>query len=894
MNNLYIKKISRLLYLFLLIIVHLLWQVSPLSAQTVPCNSATSASTNISGLCIGCYVDNPALAVDTNTVTFSTLRVTLGLLGGYVEQRLNFPTISQPGDSARIFLSFPVGLLDLSVLGSIQVATYNGITYNNDRQNINGGLLNIRLLAADQALVSWAPTQLFNSVEIRLNAGLLQLLSTVNIGYAHKVVPAPVVIAASNKVCSGDIVQLSATAPAESTIRWFAQPLGGMPLATGINFPVKVLPGNNLYYAQAERNGCVNPQRTVAAITGTLLPAAPQVRQAKVSICRNDAAYLATIPKPGMLYRWYNQPIGGTLLSSDTSYFTPALNTATQYYVGAIDSSGCMSVNRTLVEVAMLPPGTGIAMESRQSMGGSGEDKLLTLINTFDSSFLAGGITTSTDGAVNAPNRGMMDWWLVKLDRNRNKVWSKTFGTTGYDSLTAITITRDGRLIVAGNYNTRAVPVNGQLLGLDSTGREVWNAKTGLENTYLGPSWNANASIAIGSNGNAIKLTELSSNGNTLRTATYTGSYSSRQISFVLTADKGMLIAGSSDSIGIYGRDLFLLKIDSNLHKVWEKVYLAEGDDVQVKITNKGRRKFDVCFINIPPSITDTIRPKWMRLDADANLIFLKSFNLTSFAHARSVALNSKNMAVSYSGMSMGGVRHVADIRADDMSGEGRSAISFQYPQSNARRTFGGQNNIGVGRTNDINTPGPTGTGIREMITTAVCVLVRLDSLGNIVALEPQQEFMLPTSSAVTSDGGDFITGTVPVLNADAQLAKTAPPSCLPATPPLLSVTDETSRAGFSEMKVADIKDPDMAPLFQVSPNPFSNTLTCRYQIAQRGRMQLLLIPVNGKIPYVIKSEIVEPGVYTLQLDTQRYSSGTYILQLQQGGRKQVLKLIKF
>lgn len=84
-------------------------------AQSVPCEGATAQTTGIGGLCVGCFIERPELAADNNTATYSTLHVVLGLLGAYAEQKLSFPSTSQPGDSVKILLTYPVGLLDLSL-----------------------------------------------------------------------------------------------------------------------------------------------------------------------------------------------------------------------------------------------------------------------------------------------------------------------------------------------------------------------------------------------------------------------------------------------------------------------------------------------------------------------------------------------------------------------------------------------------------------------------------------------------------------------------------------------------------------------------------------------------------------------------------------------------------
>ncbi|MGN7823616.1 hypothetical protein ACTJJB_26080 [Chitinophaga sp. 22536] len=85
--------------------------------QQVPCEAVVSQTTETNGICIGCYTDNPGLSSDNDIQTYATLHVILGLLGGYTQQQLVFPSVSKPGDSIRVMLTYPVGLLDISLLG---------------------------------------------------------------------------------------------------------------------------------------------------------------------------------------------------------------------------------------------------------------------------------------------------------------------------------------------------------------------------------------------------------------------------------------------------------------------------------------------------------------------------------------------------------------------------------------------------------------------------------------------------------------------------------------------------------------------------------------------------------------------------------------------------------
>lgn len=846
------------------VLVCMLWQVYPVQGQTVPCNAATSQATSVSGLCVGCYVENPTLAVDTDTATFSTLRVTLGLLGGYVEQKLNFPTISQPGDSVRLFLNFPVGLLDLSLLGSIQVATYNGDVYNNDRQVINGELLTIRLITQQQALISWVPVNLFNKVEVRLNSGLLQLLNTVNINYIHKVVPAPTITTTTNSICSGETIQLNATVPPGATVHWYNQPSGGSALATGNNFNVLAVPGNSFYYAQAERSGCINPQRAVATVSGRILPAEPVILNPSDSICNNTIASFSASQSPGNVTKWYNQTVGGNLLFSGPTFTTPILNTTTTYYAATQDSTGCISQLRTKVTAHVLPPGPGISLAGTKSFGGTGKDIFNAIVYTTDKGYFAGGSSTSKDGDLPLNNNGM-DFWAVKFDSTGNKVWSKTYGSSTTDSLTSVASTSDGKLILCGNYNTGTAAVSGKILGLDTNGNQLWSQSTKYYNQYAKASNREKAIIVIGSDGTKLQLTEWSSTGILLRSAVYNGSYTPDQLSFIRIPGKHILIAGSVNNGNSYGKDLFILNIDSNLNRVWEKVFLGLGNDVGVDVTAAPDGKFSITHVTITSdSLPATI--KVLKLNTQGELIFIKEISPTNPVPKATGTAKWFSSAKGFG------------FITPDEGGQDMSVHRSEARLSGTRLSAWEGNSNPTARSNTV-------------LTTTLSIILELDDQGNIVAQQTITP-MIPKGSALTIDGGVFVAGSSPDTNGDAIIAKVASPSCLPASPPL-TITDKTAGTQYKEIAPNSTKQPNEKPVFQVFPNPFNQTFVCRYEILHKESTQLRLISINGASNDLLKNEVTSPGIYNIQIDARAYNSGTYILQLLQGSKKRSIKLIK-
>ena len=90
-----------------------------------------------------------------------------------------------------------------------------------------------------------------------------------------------------------------------------------------------------------------------------------------------------------------------------------------------------------------------------KSFGGSDEDALFGLQQVADGSvFLAGTSKSDIGGDKSAINFGDYDYWLVKTDKNYNKLWDKTYGGKAKDNLTFIDQNKTGYILIGGNSSS--------------------------------------------------------------------------------------------------------------------------------------------------------------------------------------------------------------------------------------------------------------------------------------------------------------------------------------------------------------------------------------------------------------------------------------------------------
>lgn len=85
-----------------------------------------------------------------------------------------------------------------------------------------------------------------------------------------------------------------------------------------------------------------------------------------------------------------------------------------------------------------------------KTLGGTFNDQATAVTMVADGGIVVVGSTGSADGDVRA-NHGYDDFWVVKLTRDGNVLWEKTFGGSRSEGAAAVTATTDGGVVVAGS-----------------------------------------------------------------------------------------------------------------------------------------------------------------------------------------------------------------------------------------------------------------------------------------------------------------------------------------------------------------------------------------------------------------------------------------------------------
>ncbi|MDC8001708.1 T9SS type A sorting domain-containing protein [Aequorivita todarodis] len=227
--------------------------------------------------------------------------------------------------------------------------------------------------------------------------------------------------------------------------------------------------------------------------------------------------------------------LGGYSTSNISGEKTENSNGAIDIWIVKIDGSGNIQWQNTI--------------------GGSGDDYLISLQQTSDGGYILGaGSDSNISGDKTENSRGGLDYWIIKLDASGNILWQKTYGGNQPEFDTYIVETTDGGYFVGGYSDS---DVNGDKTDPTNGQRDYWALK-------------------------------LDSNGNIVWQNSIGGSLVDRPQAAFQTTDGGFIIGGFSNSPSSGdktentrgGNDYWIVKLDENGAVQWDRTYGGNDSDV--------------------------------------------------------------------------------------------------------------------------------------------------------------------------------------------------------------------------------------------------------------------------------------------------------------------------
>lgn len=215
----------------------------------------------------------------------------------------------------------------------------------------------------------------------------------------------------------------------------------------------------------------------------------------------------------------------------------------------------------------------------QKNYGGNNYEEIYSVVETDDNGFILCGKTNSF-GA------GGYDAYIVKTDFSGEQEWVRNYGSSNNDYAKSIIKTDSGDYIIVGTTTNDFYKSNIYTIKIDSEGNTKWiNSYVNTNNNFgncIEKTADGNYLIAgnIETGNYDIYLCEIDDDGNTKAIKTYGGTGDDVANSIQRTLDGGFIITGYTTSFGAENRDVYLLKIDSNLNKQWEKRYGGNYDDI--------------------------------------------------------------------------------------------------------------------------------------------------------------------------------------------------------------------------------------------------------------------------------------------------------------------------
>ena len=250
-----------------------------------------------------------------------------------------------------------------------------------------------------------------------------------------------------------------------------------------------------------------------------------------------------------------------------------------------------------------------------KTFGGNGVENMASIQQTSDGGFILGGYSTSgISGDKSQASVGTVDFWVIKLDVIGNKIWDKTFGGSANDPLYSIQQTSDGGFILGGISlsgvgGDKSQPNKGNadywIVKIDANGNKLWDKTYGgsgndyfryIRQTSDGGyilCGNSESGISGDKSQNSLGgfdywLLKLDGNGNKVWDKTIGGSGSEEFHQLQQTSDGGYILGGGSTS-GVSGHksqtsfggyDFWIIKLNGSGNKVWDKTLGGNGSDI--------------------------------------------------------------------------------------------------------------------------------------------------------------------------------------------------------------------------------------------------------------------------------------------------------------------------
>ncbi len=281
-------------------------------------------------------------------------------------------------------------------------------------------------------------------------------------------------------------------------------------------------------------------------------------------------------------------------------------------YMGGYPASACSLASRASANsfdgwVAKIDSNWNVKWS--KNFGGTKEDRLWKVIECQEG-YITIGYTMSSDGDISASNKGIYDIWVLRLNSNGDKLWSKTFGSSSADNAYDIIETSDKGFIIVGSLgmndgDAASTTIKGSndawIIKLDASGNMIWQKTYGTSksdyastitqisnNSYIlcGRASAADGDLTMNNGSADMWVFKINNTGSLIWSKNFGGSKTEIANCVLKNSSGDLLIGAASNSYdydvsGNYGDDdYWLIKLDTNGNKYWQKNYGGTNSDL--------------------------------------------------------------------------------------------------------------------------------------------------------------------------------------------------------------------------------------------------------------------------------------------------------------------------
>ncbi|MCE7053259.1 T9SS type A sorting domain-containing protein [Algoriphagus sp. AGSA1] len=336
-------------------------------------------------------VINAPNAIDGNVNTFAQLNSNVSLVTDKTHVTALFDDLSRAGDSIRVILKNPSGLLNANLISqNLAITTYNNLGVAQSLA-LNPSFLRLRLLDGGEGRyeLTYPTTVPFNRIEVSLGQGLLSALNSLEVYEISRTLVSSSVVESDGKsltICEGEELTFEPSV-VEPGDRFFWYDEDGILLegnASDYTIPTNLSPRIHQFRLGTQRLGCTN-QTSLSTIQ---VEVNPQPKEEDILIDsqggvleeNNQIVYPAgsdvvldpnNSQLPPGVFSWYRNalgdPLNGVVVDGGTFSVDPITQTLTisnttdalleeSIFLGYETASGCKEVKEfELLNYIILP-----------------------------------------------------------------------------------------------------------------------------------------------------------------------------------------------------------------------------------------------------------------------------------------------------------------------------------------------------------------------------------------------------------------------------------------------------------------------------------------------------------------------------------------------------------